>query len=85
MYYNARWYDPALGRFAQADTIIPGVGNSSAWDRYAYALNNPLLYTDPTGHKPCDEEKGCGGTLPKLDRSDRNGGAIEEERHRGYL
>jgi RHS repeat-associated protein len=24
MFYNARWYDPALGRFAQADTIVPG-------------------------------------------------------------
>jgi RHS repeat-associated protein len=23
MFYNARWYDPALGRFAQPDTIIP--------------------------------------------------------------
>jgi RHS repeat-associated protein len=23
MFYNARWYDPALGRFAQADTIVP--------------------------------------------------------------
>jgi RHS repeat-associated protein len=24
MYYNARWYDPNLGRFAQADSVIPG-------------------------------------------------------------
>ncbi|MBE7435985.1 MAG: hypothetical protein HS100_18860 [Anaerolineales bacterium] len=23
MYYNARWYDPALGRFTQADSIVP--------------------------------------------------------------
>ena len=23
MFYNARWYDPTLGRFAQADTIVP--------------------------------------------------------------
>ena len=52
MYYNARWYDSSLGRFAQADTIIPGAGNSSAWDRYAYTLNNPLRYTDPSGHVP---------------------------------
>ena len=54
MYYNARWYDPQLGRFTQADTIIPGAGNSSAWDRYAYTLNNPLRYTDPSGHKSQD-------------------------------
>jgi RHS repeat-associated protein len=47
-FYNARWYDPALSRFAQADTIIPpGV---QGWDRYAYTRNNPLRYTDPSGH-----------------------------------
>ncbi|MDD5760083.1 MAG: RHS repeat-associated core domain-containing protein [Desulfobulbaceae bacterium] len=49
-FYNARWYDPALGRFVQADTIIPRPGNAQAWDRYAYANNNPLYYTDPSGH-----------------------------------
>lgn len=52
-YYNARWYDPALGRFAQADTIVPGAG-PMAWDRYAYGLDNPVKYSDPTGHKVCD-------------------------------
>lgn len=50
MYYNARWYDPALGRMAQADTIVPGAGNPMAWDRYSYAGNNPMRYTDPSGH-----------------------------------
>ncbi len=48
MFYNARWYDPAIGRFAQADSIVPpGV---QGYDRYAYANNNPLKYTDPSGH-----------------------------------
>ena len=49
-FYNARWYDPQLGRFAQADTLIPGAGNPLAWDRFAYTLDNPLRYTDPSGH-----------------------------------
>ena len=48
MYYNARWYDPALGRFAQADSIVPG--GVQGLDRYAYVNNNPMRYTDPTGH-----------------------------------
>jgi RHS repeat-associated protein len=52
IYFNARWLDPGLGRFAQADTIIPGAGNPQAWDRYAFVYNNPLQYTDPTGHNP---------------------------------
>jgi len=49
-FYNARWYDSALGRFVQADTIIPQPGSPQGWDRYAYANNNPLSYTDPSGH-----------------------------------
>ena len=39
-FYNARWYDPALGRFAQADSIVPP--GAQGWDRYA-ATNNKLL------------------------------------------
>jgi len=49
-FYNARWYDPVLGRFAQADTIIPQNQGVQAWDRYAYTNNNPIRYTDPSGH-----------------------------------
>jgi RHS repeat-associated protein len=52
-YYGARWYDPALGRFAQADSIIPeATQGAQAWDRYAGMNNNPVKYTDPTGHWP---------------------------------
>ncbi|MDQ6999998.1 MAG: RHS repeat-associated core domain-containing protein, partial [Mariprofundus sp.] len=47
---NARLYDPVLGRFISADSIIPSPGNMQAFNRYAYVLNNPLVYTDPTGH-----------------------------------
>ncbi len=51
MFYNARWYDPSLGRFAQADTIVPEQSQDvQAWDRYAYTNNNPVRYTDPSGH-----------------------------------
>ncbi len=51
MYYNARWYDPSLGRFAQADALVPG--GVQGYDRYAYVNNDPVRYTDPSGHKPC--------------------------------
>jgi hypothetical protein len=51
-YYRARWYDPAIGRFMQADTIVPEAGNPLALDRYAYSYNNPLKYTDPSGNWP---------------------------------
>ena len=49
-FYGARWYDPQLSRFLSPDTIIPGAGNSQAWDRFAYALNSPIRFIDPTGH-----------------------------------
>jgi RHS repeat-associated protein len=49
-FYGARWYSPAVGRFLIADTIVPEVGNPQAYNRYAYSLNNPVRYTDPTGH-----------------------------------
>jgi RHS repeat-associated protein len=50
-YYGARWYDPSLGRFAQADTIVPVASHGTqAWDRFAYTNNNPVRYNDPSGH-----------------------------------
>jgi RHS repeat-associated protein len=55
MFYNARWYDPSLGRFAQADSIIPSTQGVQGLDRYAYVNNNPVRYTDPTGHFSEDE------------------------------
>ena len=50
MYYNARYYDAALGRFVQPDTIIPRPYDPQMLNRYAYARNNPLKYIDPSGH-----------------------------------
>ena len=50
-YYVARWYDPAIGRFVQADSVVPvATQGTLAWDRYAYVNNNPIKYTDSTGH-----------------------------------
>jgi RHS repeat-associated protein len=54
--YRARFYDPALGRFLQPDPIVPEPGNLQALNRYVYVYNNPLHYTDPSGHTvdlPC--------------------------------
>ncbi len=51
--YGARPYDPALGRFLQADTLVPEPGNPQSLNRYAYVLGNPLYYVDPSGHRPC--------------------------------
>lgn len=110
LFYNARYYDPAIGRFISADSVVlesevTGVGpatldldsnkgqmaltvdfhesqfreklqeeqhqgklgfgpvNPQALNRYSYVANNPLRYTDPTGHPfPC-QFKGCRATF----------------------
>ncbi|MDE3091100.1 MAG: RHS repeat-associated core domain-containing protein, partial [Chloroflexota bacterium] len=49
MYYNARYYDAAIGRFLQPDSIIPNQFNPQSLNHYAYVRNNPVRYTDPTG------------------------------------
>jgi len=57
MFYNARWDDPSLGRFAQADTIVPG--GVQGLDRYAYVNSNPMNATDPSGHRCAGESEEC--------------------------
>ncbi|HSY16873.1 MAG TPA: RHS repeat-associated core domain-containing protein, partial [Candidatus Acidoferrales bacterium] len=49
-YYNFRYYDPILGRFTQPDDVIQDIFNPQSYNRYSYCVNNPLRYTDPTGH-----------------------------------
>jgi RHS repeat-associated protein len=51
-FYNARWYDPALARFIQADTIVPNHHDSKSFDKYAYVENNPIIFNDPDGYTP---------------------------------
>lgn len=51
-YYDARYYDPATGTFAQADSEMFGstAGLPTDLNRFAYAGNNPISYNDPSGH-----------------------------------
>lgn len=46
---NARLYDPAVGRFLSPDPYIQSPDFSQNYNRYSYAYNNPLVYTDPNG------------------------------------
>ena len=48
--YDARLYDPVIGRFITPDTIVPDIYDPQSLNRYSYCQNNPLIYTDPIGH-----------------------------------
>lgn len=48
---QARYYSYTQGRFTSPDPALLSVNGSNpqSWNRYAYVLNNPLLYADPSG------------------------------------
>ncbi len=49
VHMNGRIYDPTLGRMLTADILVSYPERSTSFNRYAYALNNPLRFVDPTG------------------------------------
>ena len=66
-HYGARFYSPKLGRFLSPDTIVPSFANPQNLNRFGYVINNPVRYTDPTGHvctDPDDPTPSCEGGGP---------------------
>jgi RHS repeat-associated protein len=59
--YTARYYDPYLNRWVSADSIVPQPGDPQNLNRYSYTRNNPVLYTDPSGH--CIPGVNCPGMI----------------------
>ena len=50
IYMNARYYLPEVGRFISPDSIVPEPGNAQSYNRYSYSYNNPVKFSDPSGH-----------------------------------
>ena len=48
-YLNSRYYNPAWGRFINADGIINADEVINGFNLYAYTTNNPIKYIDDTG------------------------------------
>ena len=48
--YRYRFLSNHLARFTQPDSIIPNPANPQTLNRYTYVNNNPIRWTDPTGH-----------------------------------
>ena len=47
---NGRIYDPCMGRFLSPDNVVQSPDFTQDYNRYSYAINNPLKYTDPSGY-----------------------------------
>ncbi len=62
IHMGGRIYDPAVGRFVQADPLIQAPENGQSLNRYSYVFNNPLSLTDPSGYKTvCKQADQRGG------------------------
>lgn len=48
-YFHARFESPITGRFLSTDPVLGRPAQPQSWNRYSYALNNPINYNDPTG------------------------------------
>jgi len=49
IYLRVRYYDPATGRFISKDPVRGIATIPQTLNPYTYALNNPILYSDPSG------------------------------------
>ena len=74
--FGARYFGSSMGRFTSADPLLSSgnPGTPQTWNRYAYALNNPLRIVDPTGL--WDWDQSAGG-----DMSDEDLQAIANDKH----
>ena len=54
-FFDVRYFSGAQGRFTSPDAplLFADSENPQGWNLYVYGLNNPILYSDPSGHDPC--------------------------------
>lgn len=58
-YFGARYMSSPQGRFTSPDPLLESADPSDpqTWNRYAYGLNNPLRFIDPTGMEAISQEE----------------------------
>jgi RHS repeat-associated protein len=72
-YLQARMFQARTGRFTRVDTATPTLLNPQAWNRYVYALNNGVTYSDPSGL--CAMSRGDDGVWVQIGCSPFQSGA----------
>ncbi|WP_299975375.1 SpvB/TcaC N-terminal domain-containing protein [uncultured Pseudoteredinibacter sp.] len=62
IHMNGRVYSAELGKMMSPDPVTAEPDNGRNYNRYTYAFNNPLKFTDPTGYSV---EPAPGATCPR--------------------
>ncbi|MEZ4327746.1 MAG: MopE-related protein [Polyangiales bacterium] len=72
-YVHARMYDPAVGRFLTRDLAEGDPQDVESWIAYAFAANNPSMFTDPTGLFTISGQMAAANVRQVLSQVARNG------------
>lgn len=68
-YAQARYFSGTQGRFTAVDPLAASAtpANPQTFNRYSYAMNSPLKYTDPSGMISTSMTSACGGACQNND------------------
>jgi RHS repeat-associated protein len=77
-YFGARYYASSMGRFMSPDPTGGRLANPQTLNRYAYVVNNPLSFVDPTGLWHCTWNA-VSGNGSDADDTEANGGASQSD------
>jgi RHS repeat-associated protein len=69
VYMQARYYDPAVGRFLSVDPAGVSMGNLFNFNRFAYVNNNPIANIDPDG-TTCTRSDSSKSYVCQVDKND---------------
>jgi RHS repeat-associated protein len=83
IHMNGRVYEPALGRFMSADPMVTYPSRATSFNRYAYAMDNPLRFIDPTGWDPGDHPGEQAGSYPGAVKTSDKGGDASGKNNSG--
>ncbi len=73
-YLQSRYYDPAVGRFLNADIYISTGQGLLGYNMFAYCNNNPVMCSDSSGHAACTWDGGFCGLESMAGLVDTSGG-----------